>query len=132
MMRKFLIMLNVLFLMFSVNVNTQAQPPERGERPSAEEMVERMLTDLGKAITLTEKEKTALKEIFTDFHTQMDKMHESGSRPDRSVMEKMEEERDAKVKEILPEVKYKAYTNFMKEHMKPTHGGQGGPPPPRD
>lgn len=129
-MKKITVLLTALTLMLFANVAVQAQPPGGGGPPSAEEMVEKLMTDLSKEITLTDAEKSSLEEIFTDFHTEMEKMHKSGSRPDRSAMEKLESERDEKVKEVLSEENYEAYAKFMEDFMKPPEGQ--GPPPPQN
>jgi hypothetical protein len=105
---------------------TLGQPPGNlGERPSAKEMAEKTVTELTEEITLTAEEKSSIENIFIDFFTEMDEIHESGSRPDRSKIEKLENERDEKVKKIISGEEYDVYSEFMKNRMKPP---QGTPP----
>ena len=125
-MKKTLSILNVLILIFLININVNSQPP-RGERPSATEMAEKTVTDLAKEVALTDDEISSIKTIFTDFFTKMDTMHKNGSRPEHSEMEKLVSERDENVKEVISEEKFEAYTKFMENNMKSPEGE--GPPP---
>ena len=101
----------------------QGQPPSgHGTPPSSTEMVEKTVAGLSRKIALSSEEKSSLDEIFTDFFSEMDNMHKSGSRPDRSKMEKLENEQDEKIKEVLSEEKFEAYSKFMKNYMKPPEG----------
>ncbi len=96
-----------------------AQPPQGGTPPSATAMTEKMVGEISDELTLSSDEEAAIKDIFTDFAEKMDAMHQSGSRPEPSQMDELNKERDAKVKEVLSDDKYEAYTKFMEENMKP-------------
>ncbi len=120
-MKKLLIITAVLVLAI-VNTKAQGQP---GSPPSSEEMLKTTMAGLTKEVSLTDEEKSSVKEIFTEFYSEMDKMFKSGSRPDPSNMQTLESKRDKKVKEVLSEEKYKAYSEYMKNNMR----GPQGPPP---
>lgn len=118
--------LTLLLALFIGNF-ANAQPPEGRERPSPADRAERMVTGLSEKVTLTVDEKTSLKTIFTDYNTEMQKMREDGNRPEMSKMEEVRKKRDVKVKGVLSEEKYQAYTKYMEERMNRRRGG-GGPP----
>lgn len=118
-------------LVFSASiVALKAQGPQPGERPSIEDMVERTVTDLAKEMTLTDKEQTSIKEIFTSFFTEMDELHESNEKPDMTKFKELEGKRDEKIKALLSEDNYKSYLKVMESQKRPPHGDT--PPPSRE
>lgn len=118
-MKKILVITVALTLGLFIRANAQGQ---RGNPPSKEEMLKRTMTELTKEVELTDEEKTSVEEIFTDFFTEMEEMRKESSRPDRSKMETLVASRDKKVKAVLSEEKYKAYTEFMETHRKRPQG----------
>lgn len=88
-----------------------AQQPQqqRKDPPSIEERVNRALKIIGKKIELSKSEKESIENAFTDFYQKVDEVLKSGERPERSVMEEYEKERDAKIKMALSEEKYEDY-----------------------
>jgi hypothetical protein len=124
-MKKILIVVAILCFGFITNSSAQGRP---GNPPSSEEILKRTMKELTKKIDFTEDEELSIKEIFTEFFENMDEMHKSGSRPDRTKMDELVNKRDEKVKIILSDEKYKKYSKIMEKHKK----GPQGNPPPRD
>lgn len=123
-MKKIVIITAALIL--GLFINTNAQQGQRGNPPSKEERVKRTMTELSKEVGLTDEEKTSLEEIFNDFYTKMEDLRKEGTRPDRTKIAPLVEDRDKKVKAVLPEEKYKAYTTFMENRRRRPQGGPQG------
>ena len=72
-------------------------------------------------MTSSEQDKTTA--VFTDFYTAQDKMREdaraSGNRPDRSVLEKMTNDRDEKLKAIFTDDQYKKFKDEIEPTLRP-------------
>jgi len=116
-MKKIIISLAVFA---SVAIYAFSQP--HGKQPmDPSEMVTRIVKELSEKITLSSETQESLKTIFYDFHTEMHKSMESGTRPD---ITKLETDRDKKVKALLTDEQYKVYQKVMEEH-KPGKGGPG-------
>jgi hypothetical protein len=77
----------------------------------------------------TQMDKTTT--VFTDYYTAQSKMREearaSGNRPDRSVYEKLNNDRNEKLKAIFTADQYTKFTNEVEATLRPQRrqGGQG-------
>lgn len=112
-------------LMFAFVVAAQ----ERGRGMSEEDRAKRyeqLKTDLG----LNDQQVDSLKAIDTAFFTKMREQREkSGGDRDamRADMQKMNEERNERVKAILSEEQYKKYVEAESQRRQRGPGGSGGP-----
>lgn len=85
------------------------QQQQRKDPPSIEQRVKRVIKILSKKIELSDTEKENIETAFTDFYEKVDQELNSGERPERSVMEAYEKDRDDKIKLVLSEEKYEDY-----------------------
>jgi len=115
-------------LIVFLNANVMSQPNGKGQPPSASEMAEKTVKDFSNETSLTDEEITNLTDIFTDFFTKMNDLHQNGARPDQSEIETIENERDEKIKEILSEETYNQYVSFMKKQQQSRPEGNNPPP----
>ena len=92
----------LIALLFAVKISTNAQ--QGMQRRTVEERVKSTMDKLTTPLNLDTLEQSKTSAVFTDFYTAQDKMREdaraSGNRPDRSVFEKMTNDRDEKLKVI--------------------------------
>ncbi len=96
---------------------SMAQQPQqqRKEHPSIEERVNRAIKIISRRIELSDSEKENIKNAFAVFYEKVDEVLQSGERPEKSVMNGYEKERDAEVKQILSEEKYEDYLRITCE-----------------
>jgi len=114
-------------LLFAITINANSQGMQRmtvAERVKA--TMDKMTTPLN--LDTAEQSKTAA--VFTDFYTAQTKMREdaraSGTRPDRSVFEKMMNDRDDKLKAIFTDEQYKKYKDEVEATLRPQRPQGGG------
>ena len=112
-------MLIVLF--FAITMVTKAQ--QGMQRRTVEERVKSAMDKLVTPLTLDQAEQDKTTTVFTDFYTAQDKMREdaraSGNRPDRSVFEKMTNDRDEKLKAIFNDGQYKKFKDELEPTLRP-------------
>ncbi|MEO8860834.1 MAG: hypothetical protein ABI358_05390 [Ginsengibacter sp.] len=112
-------MLIVLF--FAITIVTKAQ--QGMQRRTVEERVKSAMDKLVTPLTLDQAEQDKTTTVFTDFYTAQDKMREdaraSGNRPDRSVFEKMTNDRDEKLKAIFNDGQYKKFKDELEPTLRP-------------
>jgi hypothetical protein len=110
----------VAFL-FAATISTYAQ--QGMQRRTVEERVQAAMTKLTDSLKLDQAEQDKTKAVFTDYYTTQNKMREdaraSGNRPDRSVFEKMMNDRDEKLKAIFTEEQYKKYKDEVEATLRP-------------
>ena len=113
--------------LFAVTINANAQGMQRmtvAERVKA--TMDKMTTPLN--LDTAEQSKTAA--VFTDFYTAQTKLREearaSGTRPDRSVFQKMMSDRDDKLKAIFTDEQYKKYKDEVEATLRPQRPQGGG------
>ena len=97
-----------------------------GPRRTVEERVKMTMDTLKVNLKLDAAQVTATDSIFTGFYKEMDAMRESGTRPDRTVMETKMSERDDKLKKVFtPEQfsQYKAWEAARRERMRAQRPG---------
>jgi len=100
---------------------SMAQKPQqpRKDPPGIEERVNRAIKIITKNIELSESEKESVSDAFTSFYEKIEEVLKTGERPERSVMEGYEKERDNKIKQVLSEEKYEDYLRiscYLRQH----------------
>lgn len=100
------------------------------QRRTVEERVKSAMDKLITPLTLDQAEQDKTFAVFTDFYTAQDKMREdaraSGNRPDRSVFEKMTNDRDEKLKAIFTDDQYKKFKDEVEPTLRPQRQQGGG------
>lgn len=121
------IMLLLAFVL-ALNISAFAQQGG-GQRRTVEERVKMTIERLTTDLQLTKEQQVKLDTVFTSSFKAMQKMREdaqaSGNRPDRAAFEKINTERNEKVKGILSEEQYKKY-EASQEAMRQRGGNRGG------
>lgn len=114
---------NLLILIVSLCTFAAAQQPNRPNLDPKERATQ-TVNELAKQVSLTPAIQDSLKTTLITFFTKMKKERESGNRPD---MQKMERERDLRVKKYLTDDQFKAYQKFMEERKaRRNRPGDGG------
>jgi protein CpxP len=112
----------LIALLFAVKISTNAQQGGM-QRRTFEERVKSAMVKLTDSLKLNQAEQDKTTAVFTDFYTAQDKMREdaraSGNRPDRSVFEKMTNDRDEKLKAIFTDDQYKKFKNEVEPTLRP-------------
>ena len=102
----------------------------QGQRMTVPERVKATMEKITSPLALNDAQVTSTTTIFTDFYTAQNKMREdaqaSGNRPDRSVYQKMTEDRDAKLKDIFTADQYTKYKNEVEATLRPQRRQGGG------
>ncbi|MEO6681857.1 MAG: hypothetical protein ABIN48_03440 [Ginsengibacter sp.] len=105
-------------LMFSGMITFAQQ-----QRQSVEDRVKNAMEKISAPLKLDADQIKKTSAVFTTFYdAQSKKMEEirgSGSRPDRSVFEKITTERDEKLKEIFSADQYKKFKDEVEETIRP-------------
>ncbi|MGH2648578.1 MAG: hypothetical protein ACRDE8_13460 [Ginsengibacter sp.] len=114
-----------IVLLFGMAISTNAQ--QGMQRRTVEERVKATMDKLTTPLSLDQAEQDKTSAVFTDFYTAQDKMREdaraSGNRPDRSVFEKMRNDRDEKLKAIFTDDQYKKFKDEVEPTMRPQRQG---------
>lgn len=128
-------MKKVIVLMIAVVLTgaTYAQGGGGGMRRTVEERVKSVMERLA-PLSLDKDQTTKTDSVFTDFYKAQDKMREEmmagGGQPDRQAMmekvQKMNGERDEKLKKIFTEAQFKKFKDEIEPAMRPQRGGGGG------
>lgn len=105
-----------------------AQGPQRRTVAERVKMATDKITD---PLKLDQSQVDKTSSVFTDFYTAQDKMREdaraSGNRPDRSVFEKLSNDRDEKLKAIFTPDQYTKFKSEVEATLRPQRqGGQMG------
>lgn len=114
-------------LMFVGILSTQAQ---QGQRRTPEERTKMVVDRLNDSLKITQVQQTDISPVYLDYYKAQDKLREGlapGTRPERADMDKLTEERDAKLKIILtPEqfTKLKEMEAAMRQRMQQRPPGQ--------
>jgi protein CpxP len=108
-------------LLFGATVSTQAQ--QGMQRRTVEERVKSAMDKISDPLKLDKEQLDKTTAVFTDYYISQDKMREdaraSGSRPDRSVMEKRMNDRDDKLKSIFNEDQFKKFKSDIEPTLRP-------------
>ncbi len=111
--------ISMLVALLVATVSLQAQ--QQGmQRRTVEERVKSAMDKISDPLKLDKDEQDKTTAVFTDYYTAQDKMREearaSGTRPDRSEMEKRINDRDEKLKAIFSDDQFKKF----KSDIEPT------------
>ena len=116
-------------LLFAATISTQAQ--QGMQRRTVEERVKSAMDKISDPLKLDKTQQDKTTAVFTDFFTSQNKMREdagaSGTRPDRSVFEKMANDRDEKLKAIFTDDQFKKFKDEIEPTLRPqrSKGMQG-------
>ena len=114
-------------LLFAITINANSQGMQR---MTVEERVKAAMDKMTTPLNLDTAEQSKTAAVFTDFYTAQNKMREdaraSGTRPDRSVFEKMMNDRDDKLKAIFTNEQYKKYKDEVEATLRPQRPQGGG------
>ena len=114
-------------LLFAITINANSQGMQR---MTVEERVKATMDKMTTPLNLDTAEQSKTAAVFTDFYTAQNKMREdaraSGTRPDRSVFEKMMNDRDDKLKAIFTDEQYKKYKDEVEATLRPQRPQGGG------
>ena len=118
-------MLFALILIATTGIYAQGM-----QRMTVPERVKAAMDKVTPALNLDATQQTSTDSVFTDYYTAQMKMFEdaraSGNRPDRSVFQKLTDDRDAKLKGIFTADQYTKFKNEVEETLRPqrqTHEG---------
>ena len=107
--------------LFAVTISAHAQGGM--QRRTVEERVKSAMDKISDSLKLDKTQQDKTTAVFTDFYTSQDKMREdaraSGTRPDRSVMEKMANDRDDKLKSIFTDDQFKKFKSDIEPTLRP-------------
>ena len=114
-------------LLFAITIHANAQGMQR---MTVEERVKTTMDKMTTPLNLDTAEQSKTATVFTDFYTSQNKMREdaraSGTRPDRSVFEKIMNDRDDKLKAIFTDTQYKKYKDEVEATLRPQRQQDGG------
>ncbi|MCK7556415.1 hypothetical protein MKQ70_15885 [Chitinophaga sedimenti] len=110
-------------LLLAGSFTASAQGPG-GQRRTAEERTKMQLDRMKEQLTLSAEQVTKLDTILLNNNKEMDKVFQSGQRPDRETMQKNREALNEKIKGVLTEEQYKKYQEEQAKMRE--RRGQGG------
>lgn len=107
-------------LLFAITIGTNAQGMQRR---TVEERVKSAMDKISDSLQLSQDQQSKTSAVFTDYYTAQDKMQgdarASGNRPDRSVFEKMMNDRDERLKAIFTDDQYKKFKDQLEATLRP-------------
>jgi periplasmic protein CpxP/Spy len=107
--------------LFAATISTHAQ--HGMQRRTVEERVKSAMDKISDPLKLDKTQQDKTIAVFTDYYTSQDKMREdaraSGTRPDRSVMEKMSNDRDEKLQTIFTDEQFKKFKGDIEPTLRP-------------
>jgi Spy/CpxP family protein refolding chaperone len=124
-----------LALVFTVLMAGAAVAQQGGGQrtpPTTEQRLKRWNDNVFSKLDLKNDQQSQMDKIFTESFAKMDSIRNAGGeRPSREVMQKMNADRDDKVKAVLSADQFKKYQDLMQEQMQQMRqrgggGGQGG------
>ena len=108
-------------LIFAATISTHAQ--QGMQRRTVEERVKSAMDKILDPLKLDKAQQDKTKDIFTEYYTSQDKIREdaraSGTRPDRSVREKLANDRDDKLKSIFTDDQFQKFKNDIEPTLRP-------------
>ena len=108
-------------LIFAATISIHAQ--QGMQRRTVEERVKSDMDKILDPLKLDKAQQDKTKDIFTEYYTSQDKMRAdaraSGTRPDRSVREKLANDRDDKLKSIFTEDQFQKFKNDIEPTLRP-------------
>ena len=117
-MKSKITMLFALILIATTGIYAQGM-----QRMTVPERVKATMDKVTPALNLDATQQTSTDSVFTDYYTAQMKMFEdaraSGNRPDRSVFQKLTDDRDAKLKGIFNADQYTKFKSEVEESLRP-------------
>ena len=108
-------------LIFAATISTHAQ--QGMQRRTVEERVKSAMDKISDPLKLDKAQQDKTTAVFTDYYTTQDKMREdaraSGARPDRSVREKLANDRDDKLKSIFTDDQFQKFKSDIEPTLRP-------------
>ena len=103
---------------------------QEGQRPSPEEHLKRSQEMLQKELQMNADQQKIVEEAFKEFTTAAEKLHKENPPPPpppmdpkvKEALDKLVQQRDAKIKSTLTEDQYKKYLEVEKK-LRPPHPG---------
>ncbi|MEO5907919.1 MAG: hypothetical protein ABIR50_07570 [Ginsengibacter sp.] len=118
-------MLIALILMTTSGIFAQGM-----QRRTVPERVKSTMDKIATPLNLDASQASRTDSVFTDFYTAQMKMFEgarsSGTRPDRSEIEKLMTDRDAKLKIIFTSDQYTKFKNVVEDRLRPQRQSHEG------
>ena len=113
-----------MIVAFLIATATATNAQQQGfQRKTVEERVQSAMEKVADPLKLDKDQQDKTNAVFMDFYKGQDKMREdarsSGNRPDRSVFEKMMNERDEKLKAIFNDDQFKKFKDEIAPSMRP-------------
>lgn len=133
MRRKILLTLLLCILLTGFVYSQEGPPrggPKEGKKLSVEEMVKMEMKMLKQELDLTETQATFIQKILEDSYKKMEENLKSGKK-DRDEMEKIMQEKDNKLKDVLTDEQWTKYTE-IKDRMKDKFKNKEKPPSGRE
>jgi uncharacterized protein with von Willebrand factor type A (vWA) domain len=109
----------VLFIMVAGVAVANAQGPQRR---TVEERVKAAMEKVTPALSLDQAQVSRTDSVFADYYKGMDKLRESmqpGTPPDRSVFEKLTNDRDEQLKKIFTAEQFKKFKDEVEATLRP-------------
>jgi periplasmic protein CpxP/Spy len=110
----------ILFMLFAGTMAVNAQ--DAPQRRTAEERTKAAMEKVTPALQLDKVQASRTDSIFLDYYKAMDKLRESmqpGTPPDRSVFEKVGNDRDEKLKQVLSPEQFQKFKNEVEATLRP-------------
>ncbi len=111
-------MLIALLVMTTTGIYAQGM-----QRMTVPERVKATMDKITTPLALNDSQVSSTDSVFTDYYTAQMKMFQdaraSGQRPDRDAMQKMTDERDAKLKSIFTPDQYTKFKNEVEATLRP-------------
>ena len=108
-------------LIFAATISTHAQ--QGMQRRTVEERVKSAMDKILDPLKLDKAQQDKTTDVFTEYYTSQDKVREdaraSGTRPDRSVREKLANDRDDKLKSIFTDDQFKKFRSDIEPTLRP-------------
>lgn len=116
-MKKYVVFMCAVLTLFSVSTNAKENNGKGDKKPSIEQRVEKMATDLN----LTETEKTAVKSLFEKQDAEKKQFMKDNNKENADFKPKMKElqkKQDAELKAVIGDEKFKKYLELKAEEKK--------------
>jgi hypothetical protein len=125
---------SLVFLTFLAH----AQNDQRLQPPSPEEKLKHVNELIEKEVQPTATQKAAIEQAFKTFFIAADQLRKDNPPPPppppdpkvKAAMDKLVQQRDERIKEVLNEKQYEKYLNVTEKMHPPKPGDPNTPPPP--
>lgn len=110
----------IMFMLFAGTMIVNAQ--DAPQRRTAEERTKAAMEKVTPALQLDKTQESRTDSVFLDYYKAMDKLRESmqpGTPPDRSVFEKVGNDRDEKLKKIFSPEQFQKFKSEVEASLRP-------------